>query len=80
MQPQFNDEGDVPVGVPGVRVLLPLACTHPHAPGLALLVVHQRHQRNNCQNSVPGTPILNPPNQTKTRVMQETVLVCARLL
>ena len=25
MQPQFNDEGDVPVGVPGALVLLPLA-------------------------------------------------------
>ncbi len=24
MQPQFNDEGTVPVGVPGVLVLLPL--------------------------------------------------------
>ena len=25
MQPQFNDEGAVPVGVPGAPVLLPLA-------------------------------------------------------
>ena len=25
MQPQFNDEGTVPVGVPGALVLLPLA-------------------------------------------------------
>jgi hypothetical protein len=25
MQPQFNDEGAVPVGVPGALVLLPLA-------------------------------------------------------
>ncbi len=25
MQPQFNDEGSVPVGVPGALVLLPLA-------------------------------------------------------
>jgi hypothetical protein len=25
MQPQFNNEGAVPVGVPGVLVLLPLA-------------------------------------------------------
>ncbi len=25
MEPQFNDEGVVPVGVPGVLVLLPLA-------------------------------------------------------
>jgi hypothetical protein len=42
--------------------------------------VYQRHQYNNCQSSVPVAPILNPPNQTKTRVMQETVLACARLL
>jgi hypothetical protein len=32
------------------------------------------------QSRVPRTPIWNPPNQSKTCVMQETVLACVRLL
>jgi hypothetical protein len=40
----------------------------------------QRHQYEDCQSSVPEAPICNPPNQTKMRVQQETVLVWARIL
>ena len=39
----------------------------------------QHHKYNDCQRSLPKTPICNPPNQTKTGVTQETVLACVRL-
>jgi hypothetical protein len=42
--------------------------------------VDQHNKYNDCQSSVPAASICNPPNQTKTRVKQETVLPCARLL
>ncbi len=40
----------------------------------------QHHQDEDFQSSVPAAPICNPPNQTKTRVNQETVLAWARML
>jgi hypothetical protein len=43
--------------------------------------VDQRNKYNDCQSSVPSAPLCNPPNQTKTRVNQETtVLACVKLL
>jgi hypothetical protein len=55
MQPQFNDEGAVPVGVPGALVLLPLAALQ-----LELLLYAAHATRN--------LPKLADPNVSKPYV------------
>jgi hypothetical protein len=58
MQPQFNDEGAVPVGVPGVLVLLPLALPALQLE-LSLYTGHGNRKRPQLVDpKVSGTPVI----------------------